>query len=849
MRIVYLKLVNFIGVKAATGLNEIELKYDRIKQPIIQLYGRNRCGKTVLIQQHHPFSSINLTGDERNDLSLIIPGETGVKTIAYEVNDKVYTITHTYRPSGKSHTVSSSIVHANEELNPSGGVTTANTLIEKLLGINKYSFQFIINGTNLSSFAGMGSTQRKTLLNKAMGIDIYDKINRLATDDHRVTSKLIASLNHTKEYLLSEYGTFDILFAKVEEMRAKKAKNDFLLNQMKSNMDALRGKVQVFKNQNPEGELATVQAKISEYERALESIGGTYDPDMPDKLVSEQISMNTQLSELKAQRSIYMNDLDNLYAKQHDIERVVNESKRARDDCMSMEQKITELTNAIDGIHVEQVGTFTSSQYLFSLRTLAQSINSTCQEITTSLSEDMLKMMTDLVDHDVDVASIIMQEGASLMDSEAEKSVITYVRAMMQSIDGEIPDPDQCNIQNRCLYRRVYDAFETYFKTYQSKSKGKFSRYDLEQFEHAHKNILTIRRLTATEIPDVMREIFEVKKILHRLCDGKSGCDVDYINYMIEETAKNEQRNQYIQQRAECEKQLEIMRSNVLVNVDENAVSEIQERIQDLQEKRNQCDEDINRITTELEQVDRKRLMISGIQRVDINALQNRRLQLTKSVNEMMGAQQTYTELYTEYQSLSTSAQQLDADLDRLEKAVDQYTKTTAEIDQQQSADERYKVIAEATSSTKGMPVIAIRDTVDRAISTANRLLQVMYDDEIQLLRPVINESQFTLPFRCGNNKSADIRYGSQSESTLLSLALSLSLASTMTHYSVPLVDEIDAYLDMAIRDGFILMLESMMSAMGMQQMFLISHNLQKGQFEHIVHTVDISEIITKGVT
>ena len=145
--------------------------------------------------------------------------------------------------------------------------------------------------------------------------------------------------------------------------------------------------------------------------------------------------------------------------------------------------------------------------------------------------------------------------------------------------------------------------------------------------------------------------------------------------------------------------------------------------------------------------------------------------------------------------------------------------------------------------------MIAIRDTVDRAISTANRLLQVMYDDEIQLLRPVINESQFTLPFRCGNNKSADIRYGSQSESTLLSLALSLSLASTMTHYSVPLVDEIDAYLDMAIRDGFILMLESMMSAMGMQQMFLISHNLQKGQFEHIVHTVDISEIITKGVT
>jgi hypothetical protein len=39
-------------------------------------------------------------------------------------------------------------------------------------------------------------------------------------------------------------------------------------------------------------------------------------------------------------------------------------------------------------------------------------------------------------------------------------------------------------------------------------------------------------------------------------------------------------------------------------------------------------------------------------------------------------------------------------------------------------------------------------------------------------------------------------------------------------------------------------MLESMMAKLGMEQMFLISHNLQKGQYAHIVHTIDISEII-----
>ena len=90
MRIIYIRLVNFVGVNAAMGLREVEFSFDKIDKPIIQIYGKNRCGKTVLIQQLHPFSSINLNGDERSDLSLIIPKEVGIKNIVYEVNDVVY---------------------------------------------------------------------------------------------------------------------------------------------------------------------------------------------------------------------------------------------------------------------------------------------------------------------------------------------------------------------------------------------------------------------------------------------------------------------------------------------------------------------------------------------------------------------------------------------------------------------------------------------------------------------------------------------------------------------------------------------------------------------------------------
>jgi DNA repair exonuclease SbcCD ATPase subunit len=170
--------------------------------------------------------------------------------------------------------------------------------------------------------------------------------------------------------------------------------------------------------------------------------------------------------------------------------------------------------------------------------------------------------------------------------------------------------------------------------------------------------------------------------------------------------------------------------------------------------------------------------------------------------------------------------------------------KTVSEIDMHSSNDELYRIIAEATSSTKGKPVITIRDTVNRALHLTNTLLHVMYEDEIQLLKPTIDETEFSLPFRCGVHHSPDIRYGSQSENTLLSLALSLSLASSVTPYNCYLIDEIDAYLDQAAKDGFVSMLQEIMVRLNSEQIFIISHSVCADQYPDYVQTVDISKRI-----
>ena len=184
--------------------------------------------------------------------------------------------------------------------------------------------------------------------------------------------------------------------------------------------------------------------------------------------------------------------------------------------------------------------------------------------------------------------------------------------------------------------------------------------------------------------------------------------------------------------------------------------------------------------------------------------------------------------------------------LETLENVHKQYTSTMAEIDRHESLDKQYKIISEATSSTKGKPVVMIREKVEEALYMTNRLLDVMYDGEIELLTPIVDESSFVLPFRCGTNTSEDIRYGSQSESTLLSLAMSLSLASSMIPDFVPLVDELDAYLDTFMHEGFLLMLQEIMSTLRLEQMFLISHSIDQTLYESTVYCLNLSDEIDR---
>ena len=842
MKIVYIKLINFIGVNAAMGVREVEFSFDKVDKPIIQIYGKNRCGKTVLIQQLHPFSSINMNGDERSDLPLIIPNETGIKNIVYEMNGDVYNITHTYTPTRTSHSISSSLKKNGEELNPSGGVTIFNTLIEQILGINKYIFQFILNGTQLTSFGNMSTVQRKTLLNKALGIDIYDKIHKMSTEDYRYTNKLITSLNNTKEYILAQYGSYESLCGMLSN---KQNEHSMLSNEIvdiKSEMDKLRGAIASINNQNPHQELMGINNQIMSYNAVVSELG-SYDPNLYDKLVDEQMTLNSSLNSLKSERTIVKKDVDMLYEKKNDINNTMLASKRAADDYNNMIRMRDELENKIRSIDVE-MDTQGSSSYYRSMIQLAQAINDTCTEIASCLNEHHMKMFVDMISNGVDVSAFLIQEGSVLMDSEKEMSVVSRIKSMVETINGEWVE-SKCPYNN-CIHLKTHRMLQTYFKSYQSTTESQFTQYDLEQIDHAYKNVQTIRRLLNTDVPMELTEHFKLTNILLNVQAKQVGIDVSYITYLMEEAKKNELRIQYVSQLTDINASIDRMK-NVIIPTDnmDEAIKDIDKKISDLVNRDNELTNMINDLSKQIDDNDRQRLMLSQIKHINIADVTRRKNQLDSLIAQLNESQSRYDQLSIIYNEKCNILNNLSSELKILTDAHTQYNNTMKEIDSHVLSNDRYKVIAEATSSTKGKPVIAIRDTVNNALSLTNRLLDIMYDGEIELLDPTIDESSFTLPFRCGTHTSTDIRYGSQSESTLLSFALELSIVSSLTPNIYALVDEIDAALDTEMCMSFITMLLEICATLKIEQLFLISHHTNDITHD-CIHKLDIREEIER---
>ena len=163
-----------------------------------------------------------------------------------------------------------------------------------------------------------------------------------------------------------------------------------------------------------------------------------------------------------------------------------------------------------------------------------------------------------------------------------------------------------------------------------------------------------------------------------------------------------------------------------------------------------------------------------------------------------------------------------------LENKITEYNRLVNEGLTLAAKNKDLNMILEATSTKKGIPVIYMNQYLTKIRNTANELLSLIYDD-FKLSKFVVTPETFEVPYKKNGIKIPDIKYASQSELSLATMALSFALANRATGiYNILLLDEIDAGLDDANRGAFLKMLRMQMNTLHAEQVFIISHNMSQ---------------------
>ena len=217
--------------------------------------------------------------------------------------------------------------------------------------------------------------------------------------------------------------------------------------------------------------------------------------------------------------------------------------------------------------------------------------------------------------------------------------------------------------------------------------------------------------------------------------------------------------------------------------------------------------------------------------------------ELNIKLNELNSINEKINTLEQKYFALTNEIMILKSKIKSKEINIDNYKRLLKENSLLELKFKELSMIHESVSTKKGIPVIYIKSYLERIHSFTNKLLEIIYEDSIQISNFVITQDSFEIPYIKNGLKIPDIKFGSQSEVALITMAISFALIKMSTkQYNILLLDEIDAGLDDRNKSLFLEMLNAQMDQINSDQVFIISHNLANGVLSIPMDVIKLSE-------
>ena len=873
MKLLSIRLENYIGIYNGRGDNILEVDLSQSTSNIVIIRGSNGSGKSTLLKALSPL---------QDDNTAIIPGMEGKKTLRYLYNCEVYEIlyVHPVKNDGSRGQVKMQVYKGMNrvELNPTWNVTSGKDIIFDLFNLDANFLTLSQLSSEDRGLADKKPAERKKFVNSIInGIEVYNNMYKVITKKYSTFKNMINTISSK----IRQIGNIEELNARfiniskqVEDVSSERDKavieaskidaeigiltrdnnleEYYKINEeIRDNIDYISAsKSQVI--DLSKGELSS--ENLYELKDIIDNSLRTFDKDI-SKWKSEEAVANAKIESISREKDEVFNSLQTKITKRGTL---LDGGFSDSDLSLYKETKakIAELENDINGLN-SSIKNLSEAEALVNamemIVSVLDSLYNGLDATTKKEKYDFVKTTLDndgkYVDQTVELSRTYNEVSRTV--GELESEVLAY-EILFDKAKSLALRPKECKIDDCSFVKEAIEASskhpekrindinkeisesKTLLKSLEKDIESYKELYDFnKRFTNLHGMVLSFRKLLEKSPVDYIIDPYQLLASLDHM--EKLMIDFNQIRGIFNIITTKSNYEEIIESLKEPAAKYEA--NKALIDELDSDIASLKDKLTTIDNRLMAEKDAISETVTDISLTEFKIEVYTKCKSLvdECIGLDTRNEELQAQINSLSDIALKVKTLDTRMAEAKSRADRLNNDLNAILNERDKIAsnKTLLEdyirdLDLYNKNFSILETIRYYLSPTTGIQTVFMRTYMGNIILKANELLSLIFNGQFIIQPFVINEAEFRIPCLGNGLVNDDISSMSTSQICMISMILSFAiLSNSSTDYNILKLDEIDGGLDTENRIQFIGLLKQLITMVGCEQCFLISHNME----------------------
>ena len=873
MKLLSIRLENYIGIYNGRGDNILEVDLSQSTSNIVIIRGSNGSGKSTLLKALSPL---------QDDNNAIIPGLEGKKTLRYLYNNEVYEIlyVHPVKTDGSRGQVKMQVYKGMNrvELNPTWNVTSGKDIIFDLFNLDANFLTLSQLSSEDRGLADKKPAERKKFVNSIInGIEVYNNMYKVITKKYSTFKNLISTISSK----INQIGNIEELNSRYNNITRQVEDVSRERDRAVIEASKIDAEIGILTRDNNLEEFYKINEEIREnldYIRASKSQvinlskGELSSGDLYELQVIINSSLRTfdkDISKWKAEEAVANAKIENISKEKEDTFKSLQTKITKRgtlldggfsDSDLSLykdtKAKIAELENDINGLNSSIKNLSEAEALVNAMEMIVPVLDSLYNGLDATTKKEKYDFVKTTLDNDgkyVDQTIELTRtyNEVSRTVTELESEVLAY-EILFDKAKSLALRPKDCKIDDCSFVKEAIEASSKHpekrindinkeidesnklLKSLEKDIESYKELYDFnKRFTNLHGMVLSFRKLLEKSPVNYIIDPYQLLASLDHM--EKLMIDFNQIRGIFNIITTKSNYEEIIESLKEPAAKYEA--NKALIDELDSDIASLKDKLSTISLQLTTENESIDEITNNISIAEFRMEVYTKCKSLvdECIGLEERNNELQSQINSLSDIAFKVKDLETRMDEAKSRADRLNNDLNAILSERDKIAsnKTLLEdyirdLDLYNKNFSILETIRYYLSPTTGIQTVFMRTYMGNIILKANELLSLIFNGQFIIQPFVINEAEFRIPCLGNGLVNDDISSMSTSQICMISMILSFAiLSNSSTDYNILKLDEIDGGLDTENRIQFIGLLKQLITMVGCEQCFLISHNME----------------------